>query len=887
MSSISSISGSSTSSIYGSRGTNIISGLASGLDTESMIEGSVQGYKEKINSLLKKQTKLTWKQEKYRNITDKLVDISKKYTSYTSKTNLASNTFFNNAVKTTGSGANGDKIFATGRSSSDITINAVKSLATSARYQVGAGQNGSLIKTGASGDKASVLTGSAIDWSAPAEISNMTGSLTFGYDNYSIAIDFDESEIFKDTEAYVDENGNSVPAKTAAENLVDAINKKLEEQNVNIRGNTKASQCIQAKLSGGRIEFINNPDTGIGGTSPYIKSASGDLVEALGIQTGNKDNRSIKAPEEKDLYKTASMIEKISGQTVNVSLNGTTKSINVGDLANVKVTLDGTTYKAGEIKQEDLQNNKALQDKLNEAMNNAIVSNLQEGIDDAFGSGQVTVQSVGGALQFEIRPEYADGSSLSVSSSVNEQLGLGKSGLSNYVNTGASLVDLFGGTMPEGVNYAKSEDYDPNNAEWATKGLRDSNGNVIKEDGYYDSKGNLVDKDTGELIDEEGNRLYSLEINGVNIGNFKKDASLSSVMNAINSNSKAGVKVSYSKMANQFVFEAKQSGSGSQIAIEGGLAAALFGKTVPEDISDIKNIEGYTVGTDAVFDVTVNGVSKSLTRASNEVNIDGLTVTLKDTFNINGDEEEVHLDTKSDADTIIDAVKGFVEGINEVLKIAHDEYSTQPLKKTSSSSSRYEPLSEDEKADLSDKELERYEEKAKTGLLFADSNISGLYNKLRSAISSSGMDVKYLRDIGISTSYNDGVTSLELNEDKLRNALDTDPDKVRDLFTKTKENGADRDGIMASVSKVLNTYASTSIANPGILVRQAGTNKSSLSLMNNTFQKKMDQLDTEIDRWQEKMSDKIDYYSRQFTALEQLMSTMNNQSSMLSGMMGG
>lgn len=44
MASISSLmSSGSSSSIYGSRNSNIISGLASGMDTEAMIEGMVQG----------------------------------------------------------------------------------------------------------------------------------------------------------------------------------------------------------------------------------------------------------------------------------------------------------------------------------------------------------------------------------------------------------------------------------------------------------------------------------------------------------------------------------------------------------------------------------------------------------------------------------------------------------------------------------------------------------------------------------------------------------------------------------------------------------------------------------------------------------------------------
>ena len=66
MASISSLSSSSSSSIYGNR--NVLSGLASGLDTESMIENSVQGFKLKLSSLQQQRTKVEWKQSAYRSI---------------------------------------------------------------------------------------------------------------------------------------------------------------------------------------------------------------------------------------------------------------------------------------------------------------------------------------------------------------------------------------------------------------------------------------------------------------------------------------------------------------------------------------------------------------------------------------------------------------------------------------------------------------------------------------------------------------------------------------------------------------------------------------------------------------------------------------------------
>ena len=112
MASITSLSN-SASSIYGSR--NVLSGLASGMDTESMIENAVSGIKLKIQNLVKKRTKVEWKQEGYRSIIDKAVSLNQKYTSYSSKTNLLSSSFFSNAVNTVAKGTYADKITATNK----------------------------------------------------------------------------------------------------------------------------------------------------------------------------------------------------------------------------------------------------------------------------------------------------------------------------------------------------------------------------------------------------------------------------------------------------------------------------------------------------------------------------------------------------------------------------------------------------------------------------------------------------------------------------------------------------------------------------------------------------------------------------------------------------
>ena len=134
MASVNRAGGSSyTSNLYNS--ANIISGLASGMDTEGMIESLVQSYQTKLQNLSNKSTKIGWKQEAYRSIINKMTAFSNKYTSYTSSTNLMSSSFFNNAIKVMATGGkNAEFVTASGRTDSDVRLNSVSQLASAARY---------------------------------------------------------------------------------------------------------------------------------------------------------------------------------------------------------------------------------------------------------------------------------------------------------------------------------------------------------------------------------------------------------------------------------------------------------------------------------------------------------------------------------------------------------------------------------------------------------------------------------------------------------------------------------------------------------------------------------------------------------------------------------
>mgnify|MGYP005754538269 CR=1 FL=1 len=880
MASISSLMGSSSSgSIYGSRNSNIISGLASGLDTESMIEGMLQGYKSKITGLQQDRQSLLWKQQAYQSISDKLVEFSRKYMSYTSSTNLLSSSFFNNAVLTTTGGKFADMVSATGKTSSNITIDAVAQLATAARYthmasglnkQLEVSENGTMTVGGSS----------KFDVAEMRDVSTLEGSLTLKYGNKDVTIDFGELEFF-------DENGDGSGVVTA-EDFKSAIEKKLADQKITMSsGDQKAaSELISVNVSDdGEITFSDKTS---GGNTVTIKGATGKLKDSLGLAEDKLGNSSFTFKE--DTYTTpVTTAEYLSDKSITVTLNGVKKTISLEN-----VVKDGDGYIQNDPDGSNPQ--KTANDKFQEK--------LQSALDKAFGTGKVQVSfGADSKLNFSVQK----GSTLAVSSEVDTVLGF-EDGLTTYVNTSNTLGQL--GTL------TALKDDDPNDAikkATLTIGKVPVEGiaTAVPKDQWIKQKDGTYKDADGYKLDENGFRLnddgeilyeFSLKVNGKTVGEFTQDTALETVLNAINSDTEAGVNVSYSNLTNQFVFTAKQTGEGGQIEMGDDLAKALF--VGPELAAGEPSPNSHTAGQDAIFKATVNGSTMYLSRSSNTFDMDGMSVTLKGTFNnaqradnagpiqsngVNKDlfveGESVSFTSKTDTDTVVDAIKQMVEDYNAIVTEVKGAYSDMPLQQTNGS--KYEPLTEEQKADMTESEIKAYEEKAKTGLLFGDNDLSSLYNALRSAVAPGGNDGSFLRSIGINTSYSEGLTTIELDETALREALETNPDGVKDAFTKTKDNGASSDGLMTAIQKVTDRYAATTGATKGILIEKAGSKYSPTAALDNALLDQMNEIDDQIETWQSKMSDKVDYYTNKFTQLEMLIQQMNSQSSTLAGLMGG
>ena len=865
MASINSLSSSSSSSssIYGNRSYNIISGLASGMDTEELISGVVQSYQQKIQSLQKEHTSLEWKQEAYQSISDKLVEFSRNYTSYVySSTNLLSSSFFNNAVNTTTNGVNAALISASGKTSSDVAVNAVRQLATASRYSVNADSLNGSVSTDTSG--MTTITGGSIKVNGDdtVTVSQLSGSLSFTYGNKTVSIDLGEREFFQKD------------GKFDAQTLQDAITEKLSQQQISTSGSSgTADKYIGAtvKDDGSGNISISVTDKKAAGNSVAISSASGRLGELLGDLGDGKKTVSLGASD--SLTKNITLGEFVSGQSLTVSLDGKSKTISLDKFKSIS-KLD--EFEAA----------------LNEELKNAFGTVTSA---DGKTTNKVSAALDKNGLSITMDPAVQN-STFSVTASnsdVGDVLGIG-SGLTSYLDTNKTLGELDLGkdfTWDSGAIVMGSGD----------KAIeqKDEDGNII---GYVDSQGNTVNADNQRLgKDGQVLRGYDLVINDVKIGTYTRDTEMNTIINDINANTEAGVKVDYSKTSGQFVFTAKDTGSGGRVDIKtGGLGAVLFGATVSQaenpDAAQLSSDKkgSYDAGVDAILNVTINGQDMELVRSSNTVDLDGMSVTLNGTFNEKATADEIKsmsasnkvtFTSKTDADTIVDAVKKMVEDFNTIIKEVKSAYSDMPLQQ--SDGSKYEPLSDDDMADMSDSAIEAYEEKAKTGILFMDSDLSSLYNQLRNAISASGSDGTTLRSIGISTSYSDGLTTLTFDEQTFRQALESDPDKVQEAFTKSKDGGAATDGLMTSIQNIIDRYASTTGDPKGILIEKAGSKYSPTAALDNTMLDQMQDVEDEISQWQDKMSDKVDYYTNKFTQLEVLINQMNSQSSALSGLLGG
>ncbi|MDN3439169.1 flagellar filament capping protein FliD [Planococcus sp. APC 3900] len=279
----------------------------------------------------------------------------------------------------------------------------------------------------------------------------------------------------------------------------------------------------------------------------------------------------------------------------------------------------------------------------------------------------------------------------------------------------------------------------------------------------------------------------------------------------------------------------------------GATSATAIGAADGEIMFDNIKIEGLKTN-----QTTVNGVTVNLLQAGAEATIN----------------------VQSNPEKPLAMIKDFVDKYNETI----ENLQKQLVEKRYPD---FQPLSDEQKKDMTEKEIELWEDKARSGLLRNDPVLKSAMQDLRRAFMDSvtGLaegNINHLSQIGINTgSYTEGG-KLFIDEKKLSEALTNKPDEVMALFTTRDAAG---NGVGARVYDTLNNIVKN-------LSEKAGSSSSSVD--NSTLSKKIKQMNDEISRWQDRLTRVEDRYWKQFTAMEKALSQMNSQSAwMQQNLFGG
>ncbi|MGO4547475.1 flagellar filament capping protein FliD [Paenibacillus sp. 2TAB23] len=370
--------------------------------------------------------------------------------------------------------------------------------------------------------------------------------------------------------------------------------------------------------------------------------------------------------------------------------------------------------------------------------------------------------------------------------------------------------------------------------------------------------GGGADKTLSELgFDLTSGNLAVIEINNVIITANGSDtlSTLAKQINAVSGSVKATAL--YDASSGSFSITASKTGA-TELDTNGatvtGLAVNGFTATnATENFTDGKNAK-----------VQINGIEYN--QANNRFVVGGIDFTVKAKTAANS---STAIATTQDTNKTMETIKSFVTEYNNLINSVNTELSEARNRS-------FAPLTSEEKKEMSDKEIEQWEAKARSGTLRNDGTLSQLVSDLRTTVTSliggivDGNGKKL--SIGITTGGYTEKGKLVLDETKLRTALESSPDEVTALFMGST-------GVFSKMSKSsmtalnsLSKKAGTSLVSTDL--NASFKDNSALSTQIRNMKTRESSLLTRLDRMEEQ-------YYKQFSAMESAINKYNSQSSSL------
>lgn len=877
-----------------------LSGMASGLDTDSIVQALVSSYSYKKSKYEKAQTKLGWTQEAWKSLNTKV------YSLYSNVSNLRFSTAY--SLKKT--------------SVSDSTKASVKAGSSA--------PNGTQTLKITNTAKAGYLTGEQINAS-----SSSTTLAQLGYTG-------------GDAKINVNTKDGTKSITLSATSTMSDVEKQLKEAGLNASyDSTYKRFYISAKDTGADNDFtLTGANTG-GATALY------KLGIAVGTSTSNPYSQydslyggSDAATQQKienavAAYKSSSSnIEKYTAQSNNL-LNAITYGTAYADVKDFYSSLSGTKTESGAdidtAKLETLA-------KLGSGRDSAIITKNSDGTYTTYSKttakdadGNTVYKSEDGKyISAEERytnggktyKKNSDGTYVNVSDENDKYSGdtadLTKTVTYKKVSESKSYVS---GSDADTKTYTKNSD-DTYTCDGKTYTKRDDgkyyaegeaadskNGVTITEKVEYTSSTEIRDaeaaadayKDITKNIDEKALSTYSSNLSTVTAFESTKDTSLTSSDKYTIAGLTSDIHDAYNKGGKDAVsnliagngtdsdaYAAKVAALTTSISSEQTKLdanklvkelAAIKDTTSSEYQTALKNmVETVNSAHDLSSNAQYNTKAKKVDGEDAEIWLNGVQYTgSSSTFTINNltidalattGNDEISITTSTDTQGIYDKVKDFLTEYNNIINEMTKLYNA-------SSSKGYEPLTDDEKDSMSDKEIEKWETKIKDSLLRNDSTLNGVMSAMTSAMSQA-VEIdgkKYsLSSFGIHTlgylnaadneqnAYHiDGDeddTNTSGNADKLMKAISEDPDTIMQFMQKVATNLYTAIG---DKMKATSLSSSFTIYND----KQMTTQYSDYTKL--------------IKEWETKISDKEDYYYKKFSSMESALTKLNSTQSSLSG----
>lgn len=376
---------------------------------------------------------------------------------------------------------------------------------------------------------------------------------------------------------------------------------------------------------------------------------------------------------------------------------------------------------------------------------------------------------------------------------------------------------------------------------------------------------------TTKLIDMgiEAGTTFTVNVGGVD-KTFTTDGG-TTVANLAAEFSKMGVTASFDEAQGRFFINSTDTGSNKDFTITSSDSNALDTLKISTGAGAIK-----TDAADAI--VVYNGAE--FTQSTNAFSLNGLNFTVKDaTVDSEGRDTPVNITVDTDTQAVYDAVKNFVKEYNALIKEMNTLYSADSAK-------GYEPLTGEEKDELSDEEAKEWDKKIKDSLLRRDSTISSLLSTMRTTLNKSvevtladGSTKKYsLASFGINTGVYTENGMLHIDGDSEDSYSSANTDKLMAAIMSNPE------AVMKTLSGLGNElYTSFQKA-----MKSSEGIKSALTFYNDKqINSEITDMKTSIKKLQEKLTKQEDRYYNQFAAMETAMAKLNSQQSYISQLFSG